>query len=93
MIGCSKDDECATEWFHSECVGLSRVPVGEWYCDECFEDMLVERPVCHCGRETNLDEVITCASRKCSISTYHLCCVNLKENLTNQSPWYCPECE
>ena len=34
MIGCD-DNECAREWFHLSCVGLTDPPKGEWYCDEC----------------------------------------------------------
>ena len=32
MIGCD-DDECAYEWFHLECVGLTpnTRPRGKWY--------------------------------------------------------------
>ena len=36
MIGCD-DDECDREWFHLECVGLSKPPQGTWYCDACLE--------------------------------------------------------
>lgn len=34
MVACDHD-ECATEWFHYECVGLTAAPVGEWYCPDC----------------------------------------------------------
>lgn len=33
MIGCD-NEECPTEWFHMECVGLSKAPVNEWFCSE-----------------------------------------------------------
>lgn len=36
MIGCD-DDDCEREWFHLECVGLSKPPQGTWYCDACLE--------------------------------------------------------
>ncbi|KAJ5876267.1 Zinc finger PHD-type [Penicillium soppii] len=34
MVACD-NDECPYEWFHWKCVGLTREPVGTWYCDEC----------------------------------------------------------
>ncbi|KAJ5128350.1 Protein RTM1 [Penicillium atrosanguineum] len=34
MVACD-NDSCPYEWFHWKCVGLSREPVGTWYCDEC----------------------------------------------------------
>ncbi|KAH8835067.1 hypothetical protein DL96DRAFT_21045 [Flagelloscypha sp. PMI_526] len=34
MIGCD-NQKCEKEWFHIECVGLSDVPDGGWYCDVC----------------------------------------------------------
>lgn len=34
MIGCENDD-CEIKWFHVECLRLSRVPKGKWYCHEC----------------------------------------------------------
>lgn len=34
MIGCDHDS-CRLEWFHFQCVGLTRKPKGKWYCDEC----------------------------------------------------------
>ena len=33
-MGCD-NPECAIEWFHFECVGLSVQPQGVWYCPEC----------------------------------------------------------
>ncbi|KAJ3436696.1 inhibitor of growth protein [Anaeramoeba flamelloides] len=27
--------KCSKKWFHLACVGLKRVPKGEWYCDQC----------------------------------------------------------
>lgn len=38
MVGCDGDN-CEREWFHLECVGLSRAPAknAKWYCDECKE--------------------------------------------------------
>lgn len=29
--------ECALEWFHYECVGLTAAPVGEWLCPDCLK--------------------------------------------------------
>jgi inhibitor of growth protein 3 len=34
MVACDNDD-CHYEWFHWKCVGLTREPLGTWYCDEC----------------------------------------------------------
>ncbi|GAA5939127.1 uncharacterized protein JCM15063_004435 [Sporobolomyces koalae] len=34
MIGCENQD-CPREWFHLECVGMDRAPVGEWWCRDC----------------------------------------------------------
>ena len=36
MIGCDGED-CKREWFHLACVGLTNIPLGEWYCDDCLE--------------------------------------------------------
>lgn len=38
MIGC-EDENCAIEWFHFECVGLTEAPEGAWFCDDCTEKM------------------------------------------------------
>ncbi|KAG1673419.1 hypothetical protein FOA52_002184 [Chlamydomonas sp. UWO 241] len=34
MVACDHD-ECAVEWFHYECVGLTAAPTGEWHCPDC----------------------------------------------------------
>merc|ERR1711976_310776 len=34
MIGCDNLD-CAIEWFHFGCVGLTVKPKGKWYCPQC----------------------------------------------------------
>lgn len=34
MVACDNDN-CPYEWFHWKCVGLTREPLGTWYCDEC----------------------------------------------------------
>jgi inhibitor of growth protein 3 len=34
MVACDNDN-CPYEWFHWKCVGLTREPLGKWYCDEC----------------------------------------------------------
>jgi hypothetical protein len=34
MIGCD-GTECEKEWFHLPCVGLSAIPKGRWFCDDC----------------------------------------------------------
>lgn len=38
MVGCDNDD-CAVEWFHYSCVGLTEQPKGKWYCPTCRETM------------------------------------------------------
>jgi hypothetical protein len=35
MVGCENPD-CPSEWFHLQCVGLSKVPAGKWFCPECL---------------------------------------------------------
>ena len=34
MIGCD-NDHCPIKWFHIQCVGLSTIPDGTWYCPDC----------------------------------------------------------
>ena len=36
MILCEAEN-CEVEWFHYDCVGLTRetIPEGAWYCDDC----------------------------------------------------------
>ncbi|KAH3680201.1 hypothetical protein WICMUC_000466 [Wickerhamomyces mucosus] len=34
MVGCDGED-CKREWFHLPCIGLTTLPKGKWYCDEC----------------------------------------------------------
>ncbi|KAF8523734.1 hypothetical protein BU17DRAFT_63668 [Hysterangium stoloniferum] len=35
MVGCD-DEQCAFEWFHLACIGLTNAPkAGTWYCDDC----------------------------------------------------------
>ncbi|KIO23427.1 hypothetical protein M407DRAFT_109944 [Tulasnella calospora MUT 4182] len=43
MIGCDNGN-CANEWFHLGCVGLTEAPKGEkkWYCRDCAP--MFERP-------------------------------------------------
>jgi inhibitor of growth protein 3 len=38
MVACDNDN-CPYEWFHWKCVGLTREPLGTWYCDECRQTM------------------------------------------------------
>lgn len=35
MIGCD-NDECLIEWFHFECLGITVLPKGKWYCPDCM---------------------------------------------------------
>ena len=39
MVACD-NPECPFEWFHWSCVGMTKEPVGTWYCDECRIKML-----------------------------------------------------
>ena len=34
MIACDGDN-CPVEWFHMDCIGLSEVPDGGWFCSFC----------------------------------------------------------
>ncbi|KAL1947515.1 hypothetical protein VTO73DRAFT_13239 [Trametes versicolor] len=34
MIACD-NPTCTREWFHIGCVGLTKIPKGNWYCREC----------------------------------------------------------
>lgn len=34
MVGCDNDD-CAKQWFHYKCVGVTEEPTGEWLCPDC----------------------------------------------------------
>ncbi|SNX82578.1 related to p33ING1b (ING1) protein [Melanopsichium pennsylvanicum] len=36
MIACD-DDDCEIEWFHLGCVGLTKPPINQWYCEACLE--------------------------------------------------------
>jgi inhibitor of growth protein 3 len=38
MVACD-NDSCPYEWFHWKCVGLTREPLGTWYCDECRQTL------------------------------------------------------
>jgi inhibitor of growth protein 3 len=37
MVACD-NDSCKYEWFHWECVGLTREPLGTWICPECTKE-------------------------------------------------------
>lgn len=34
MVACDNDN-CPYEWFHWNCVGMTKEPVGTWFCEEC----------------------------------------------------------
>jgi inhibitor of growth protein 3 len=38
MVACD-NESCPYEWFHWKCVGLTREPLGTWYCDECRQTL------------------------------------------------------
>ena len=42
MVACD-NEECPTEWFHYECVGLASAPTGEWFCPDCEKAMKAKR--------------------------------------------------
>ncbi|PPQ78144.1 hypothetical protein CVT25_015477 [Psilocybe cyanescens] len=39
MIACD-GESCESEWFHLGCVGLTEIPEGAWYCEDCKTDGL-----------------------------------------------------
>ncbi|KAL2808925.1 inhibitor of growth proteins N-terminal histone-binding-domain-containing protein [Aspergillus granulosus] len=41
MVACDNEN-CKFEWFHWKCVGLTREPVGKWYCPDCLAAKVVE---------------------------------------------------
>ena len=34
MVACDNPD-CAVEWFHYECAGVTEPPKGKWFCRDC----------------------------------------------------------
>lgn len=34
MIQCD-NDLCPIEWFHFKCVGVKKIPKGDWFCPRC----------------------------------------------------------
>lgn len=38
MVACD-NDQCPYEWFHWNCVGMTKEPAGLWYCEECRQKM------------------------------------------------------
>lgn len=38
MVACDNDN-CPYEWFHWKCVGLTREPLGTWFCNECRQTL------------------------------------------------------
>ena len=42
MVACDNDD-CPYEWFHWNCVGMTREPAGKWYCSECRQRLGIEK--------------------------------------------------
>ncbi|KAL8872169.1 MAG: hypothetical protein Q9174_002150 [Haloplaca sp. 1 TL-2023] len=45
MVGCDMAG-CPREWFHLDCVGLTKAPKGnaKWYCEECKETLKKRKP-------------------------------------------------
>lgn len=42
MIACD-NPECAIEWFHYPCVGLTKTPRGKWYCPQCLNSTIKKK--------------------------------------------------
>ena len=36
---CCDNPNCAIEWFHYGCVGITEAPKGKWYCPQCIAQM------------------------------------------------------
>jgi hypothetical protein len=73
--GCEKS-------YHLQCVDLSEVPQGDWFCPECSvkdDDRCV---ICKDG-----GELIVCDG--CETS-YHTACAGLSE--VPEGDWFCPQC-
>ena len=34
MIACD-NSQCCIQWFHTQCLHISRIPKGKWYCPDC----------------------------------------------------------
>ena len=32
---CCDDEECAIQWFHVDCLKITSIPKGKWYCPDC----------------------------------------------------------
>ena len=37
MIFCDKKN-CPIKWFHLQCLKITRIPKGKWYCPQCRKD-------------------------------------------------------
>ena len=42
MIGCDNSN-CIIQWFHTECLWITKVPKGEWLCPECRKNRSAEK--------------------------------------------------
>ena len=36
MIACAENPSCKYIWFHFNCVNITSIPSGDWYCPECM---------------------------------------------------------
>ncbi|XP_060855067.1 uncharacterized protein LOC132932719 isoform X2 [Metopolophium dirhodum] len=42
MVACD-NKKCLHEWFHYECIGITKRPQGKWYCPECSIKLKIKR--------------------------------------------------
>eukprot|EP00536_Pseudo-nitzschia_multiseries_P012617 jgi/Psemu1/244729/estExt_Genewise1.C_4920019 len=74
--------QCYGKSYHMECVGLSEVPEGDWFCVECSDKDDNKCSICGDG-----GELIVCDD--CD-KAYHFGCVDLSE--LPEGDWFCPDC-